>query len=486
MTLARTPLLLAALTALAPACGTFSGTTDASSGSETGDATGSDTNTPTGGAGETVTVYDIQQGKVPTDIVVEVKDVVVTSPIYYDKKTGDGNFFIAEAAGGVFSGIQVHVFADVITELDAGGTLPKIGDKITLRAMYTEFYDASQLTLSTGTDLTPGGAGVVPAPSVVKAADITTGGAKAEDYEGCLVQIDNAKVTAPVVMYGEFEVDSALKVDDLFFVPSPSPNPAVDTTFTALVGQMTFSFDEFKLAPRNCADFQGWADCSDPVDPTADPTTDPTTAGNVDTTIYEIQMGNVPEKTYVDLTDVVVTSQFFTDSKMNGNFFIAEAAGGEYSGIQVYVFADVAAELMAADKLPKLGDKVTVSGQYTEFYTYSEISLSKADNLTISGTAPVPAASIVNPADVATNGAKAENFEGCLVEVQDVTVTEPVAMYGEFKVTGDLVVDDLFFLPDPGPNPAMGKVFASITGLMAFSFDVAKLSPRTLADLVDG
>lgn len=484
MTLARTPLLLAALTALAPACGTFSGTTDAS-GSETSADTGSDTNTPTGGAGETVTIYDIQMGKVPVDVVVEVKDVVVTSPVFYDKMN-NGYFFIAEAGGGPFSGIQVFVPPTVATELDAGGLLPKLGDKIAMQAMYNEFYDASQLKLSVAADLTITGAGVVPAPSVVKAADITTGGAKAEDYEGCLVQIDNAKVTAPVVMFGEFEVDGALKVDDLFFVPSPGPKPAVDTTFTALVGQLTFSFDEFKLAPRNCADFQGWADCSDPVDPTADPTTDPTTAGNVDTTIFEIQMGNVPEKTYVDLTDVVVTSPFFTDTKMNGNFFIAEAGGGEYSGIQVYVFADVAAELVTANKVPKVGDKVTVSGQYTEFYTYSEISLSKADNLTISGTAPVPAATVVAPADVATNGAKAENFEGCLVEVQDVTVTKPVAMYGEFEVTGGLVVDDLFFLPDPGPNPAMGKVFASITGLMAFSFDVAKLSPRTLADLVDG
>ena len=284
--------------------------------------------------------------------------------------------------------------------------------------------------------------------------------AKAEDSGGCLVQIDNAKVTAPVVMYGEFEVDGALKVDDLFFVPSPGPKPAVDTTFTALVGQMTFSFDEFKLAPRNCADFQGWADCSDPVDPT-DPTTDPTTAGNVDTTIYEIQMGNVPEKTYVDLTDVVVTSQFFTDSKDNGNFFIAEAGGGEYSGIQVYVFADVAAELMAADKLPKLGDKVDVSGQYTEFFGFSQIALAKTNNLTVTGAATIPAADVVDPADIATSGPKAENYEGCLVEVKDVTVTSAVE-FGEFSVTGGLRVDDFFFVPNPGPKPAMGAAFSSI------------------------
>ena len=36
------------------------------------------------------------------------------------------------------------------------------------------------------------------------------------------------------------------------------------TKFTALVGQMTYSFEEFKLAPRTCADYQGWDGCVDP------------------------------------------------------------------------------------------------------------------------------------------------------------------------------------------------------------------------------
>ena len=66
--------------------------------------------------------------------------------------------------------------------------------------------------------------------------------------------------------------------------------------------------------------------------------------------------------TYVDVTNVVVTSPFVTNDKGAGYFFVAETPGGEYSGIQVYVFADIVAELMAADKLPKLGDKVDVSG----------------------------------------------------------------------------------------------------------------------------
>jgi len=485
MTLSRSPLLLA-LAALAPACGTFSETTE-SAGS---DSTASDSTGGTGGTGETVTIYDIQQGKVPVDLVVELKNVIATSPVYFDKNK-KAFLFVAEAAGGPFSGIQVYIYDDVAVELGAG--LPKMGDTLSLRATYTEFFELSQLTVSAASDVTITGPGTIPAPSVVTAAEVTTMGAKAEDYEGCLVQIVDAEVTAPVVEFGEFEVDNALKVDDLFFVPSPGPKPAMGTKFTALVGQMTYSFEEFKLAPRTCADYQGWDGCEDPDPTTGEPTTgDPTTGDptgdptgeNVAATIYDIQMGVHAAGTYVDVTNVVVTSPFVTNDKGAGYFFIAEAPGGEYSGIQVFVYADIAAELLAADKLPKLGDRIDISGQYTEFFDFSQLTLAKTDNLTVTGAATVPAADVVAPADIATGGPKAENYEGCLVEVKDVTVTSPVE-FGEFSVTGGLRVDDFFFVPEPGPNPAMDTAYSSITGLLGYSFEEFKLYPRTFGDLVE-
>ena len=480
---ARTPLALLALAALlAPVgCGNLTPQTTDTNADESGTAgesgSGSEGETPTGGGIENVTVFELQKGEVPEETLASLKGVVVTSPIFYDKNS-NGNFFIAEAAGGAFSGIQVYAYADVMAELDAEGKLPAVGDVIDIRALYKEFFDYSELTLSAAGDITITGAGSVPPPATVKAADITTGGALAEDYEGCLVQIEGAKVTKPVEMYGEFEVDGALQVDDLFFLPNPGPQPPTDTTFTKLVGQVTYSFEEFKLAPRSCADYQGW-DCTEPVDPT-----DTTTGANVAATIYEIQMGMHPDKTYVDVKDVVVTSPFFKDKKGNGNFFIAEAAGGEYSGIQVYVYADVTLELEGADKVPKLGDVLTISGQYSEFFEYSELTLSNPDNLTITGAGTVPDPAVVAPADIATGGAKAEAYEGVLVKVEDVTVTAPVVEFGEFTVTGGLVVDDLFFVPEPGPSPAMDQVYASITGLLAYSFEVFKLSPRSLDDLV--
>ncbi len=495
---ARTPLIrlasLIALGAFAPACGNLSPGGD--SGAEDSDPTVAETGTddtgqtPTEGGGiQDATIFDVQMGKIPDKTLVEIKGVVVTSPIFVDKKM-NGNFFIAEAAGGAFSGIQVFVYPDVIGELESEGNLPAVGDIIDIRALYSEFFDYSELTLANVADLTITGAGKVPPAASVKAADIATGGAKSEDYEGCLVQIEGAKVSAPVIEFGEFEVDNALKVDDLFFLPSPGPQPPVDTTFTALVGLVTYSFEEFKLAPRSCADYQGWDGCSEPVD------TDTTTGPAAEVTIYDIQMGKVPDKSPVSVKDVVVTSPVFFDKNMNANFFLAEAGGGEYSGIQVYVYADVAAELQAADALPKVGDKVDIDATYSEFYDYSELTLSAADNLVITGAGTVPAPSVVAPADLATtvvdpndatkntHGPKAEAYEGCLVTVEDVTVVAPVVDFGEFQITGGLTVDDLFFVPNPGPQPAQDEAYTSITGLLAYSFSVFKLEPRTADDLV--
>lgn len=94
MTFTRSPLLLA-LTALVPACGVFSETSDSAGTKATASGSASDS---TGGGGQTVTIYDIQQGKVPVDLVVELKNVIATSPVYFDKNM-KAFMFVSEAEG---------------------------------------------------------------------------------------------------------------------------------------------------------------------------------------------------------------------------------------------------------------------------------------------------------------------------------------------------------------------------------------------------
>jgi hypothetical protein len=179
--------------------------------------------------------------------------------------------------------------------------------------------------------------------------------------------------------------------------------------------------------------------------------TEPTGGGDM-VTIYDIQRGEVDDQTQVQLTGVVVTSPVFFDNNDGGNFFVAEQPGGEFSGIQVYVYADVAAELDSEGKLPNVGDVLDLAGLYQEFFDNSELFLEGADGLTITGSA-VPVASVVAAADVATAGAKAENYEGCLVQIDGATVTAPVVDFGQFTVDDALIVDDVFFVPIPGPKP---------------------------------
>jgi hypothetical protein len=442
------------------------GTTDGTTDPDTGDAPTGDE--PTTAGGDAVTIYDVQQGKVPEQTVVELADVVVTSPVFLTVD-GEANFFIAEQPGGEYSGIQVYVDAGVTAELDGEGKLPGPGDVLDLRATYQEFFDYSELTLLAAADLTITGAGAVPDPAVVAAADIATGGAKAENYEGCLVQVDGATVTAPVMMYGEFTVDDALIVDDLFFVPAPGPKPPLGTEFTALVGQLTYGFEAFKLAPRSCADLQGWDGCADP-DP---PNPECIPGGSV--TIDEIQQDEVCAAEVVTITDAVVTTDL--TFKQDG-FFVQDPSGGEYSGIFVYVGADNPNAISVAP-----GDVVTVTGVYDEFYGMSQIEVAAAADVVVTDFAAVPAPALVDPAAVATGGADAEAYEAVLVRVVDVTVLANDLGFGEWSVDGDLRVDDLFFAAVDWTVPNPGDPYESISGPLVFSFDTTKIAPRTAADL---
>ena len=97
----------------------------------------------------------------------------------------------------------------------------------------------------------------------------------------------------------------------------------------------------------------------------------------------------------------------------------------------------------------------------------------------------VPLPELVNSADIATGGSKAEAYEGVLVEIEDVEVTNPDLMNGEFEVSGGLRLDDLFFTNMDWPSVSMGDTFSSVIGVIDYSFDNHKLAPRSANDLTN-
>ena len=66
--------------------------------------------------------------------------------------------------------------------------------------------------------------------------------------------------------------------------------------------------------------------------------------GDNDVTIYDVQQGNVIEGSVIQLNDVIVTSPTEVDSMGGaGTLYIQEPGGGEYSGIALYLYSEVAA-----------------------------------------------------------------------------------------------------------------------------------------------
>ena len=224
-------------------------------------------------------------------------------------------------------------------------------------------------------------------------------------------------------------------------------------------------------------------DADTDTDSDADTDADSDTDSDTDVqevTINQIQQGEVAANATVQLTDVIVTSPLSFDST---NFFVEEPEGGEYSGIDIYNFGGDT-DAPAID----VGDVVTIVGTYYEFYDNSEVEISGAADVTVTstgGTVPDPVA-IADASSIGTAGADAEKYEGVLVSVSDVTVSNTdtdYSTYGEFLVDSDSLMVGSIFL-DSFLNPSVGDTYASITGPLFYTYSNMAIEPRDTDDVV--
>ena len=202
------------------------------------------------------------------------------------------------------------------------------------------------------------------------------------------------------------------------------------------------------------------------------------------TTIYDIQYTDVPgpDGTYpslmvdeeVTVTGIVIGANFNNDNK----FFMSDPEGGAWHGIYIYDY----------ETGPALGDEVEVSGTVTEYYGLTELGYCTVTILS-SGN-PVPEPISVSTLNLVVP-AQAEQYEGCLVEVTNVTVTEGQDDYGQWYIdddSGECQVDDGFFYLDSVTPPiviTMGMEWAIIRGCLDYSYDEYGINPRTPEDLID-
>ncbi len=158
------------------------------------------------------------------------------------------------------------------------------------------------------------------------------------------------------------------------------------------------------------------------------------------------------------------------------NLFVVQDASGPWSGIYVY---DPSMSLPA-----ETGDSVTIAGKVIEYYGLTELMVIGGcyEEHSSGHTPPAP---VVIPTGYLSSGSPyAESYEGVLVKVNNVSVTNENLGYGEWEIndgSGACIVDDeaYYFY-----RPRNGDVLESITGVAYYSYGAYKIEPRGDDDIV--
>jgi cysteine-rich repeat protein len=218
-----------------------------------------------GNAACPATIYEIkkilvgQSSLAPGD-AVSLFDVLVTgradSGFYVQVHEDDG----AAYEGADFSGVFVYSPGNIVTA----------GDRIDIgSATVSDYYGQIQLAGASGIVVLSTG-NAAPAPIVASAAEVQTGGARADALESVLVTVPDLVVTSITPAPGpgesgvtnELEVDTigdaetdALRVNDGLYLIAPFPS--VGENFESITGVLDFRNDHSKLEPRSAADIVG-------------------------------------------------------------------------------------------------------------------------------------------------------------------------------------------------------------------------------------
>jgi len=172
----------------------------------------------------------------------------------------------------------------------------------------------------------------------------------------------------------------------------------------------------------------------------------------------------IGEDTEATLTEVTaVTGPFYISETLTG-FYVADDPMVAYGGVLVTMLTEGAPTIVA-------GDIVDVVGTINEFGSQDAPGTEtqfQSTSVTVvrSGTAPSP----LSLDDLATlnDDGMAEPYEGLLVTIPNVQVTNPSLGFGQWEISDGvdtLVVDNDFY-----SYPALdGEVLGSITGMVRYS-----------------
>lgn len=392
------------------------------------------------------------------------ENLTVVSPRFTPTDTIHG-YYVAEGAGA-WKGVQLTVDASMGTDLQPG-------DVITITGEGKEFYCFTQVKVLQPPTLVSQG-GPVPASTDVLGATVAPTSVDAEPYEGVLVRLTDVTVDT-VESWGFTLQGSGVMVNDSTFRTGVRVKPGCH--ILSLEGVVTYSFSEYKLLPltRDAVQLDPASDCAVETVGSISAVQQATESTTCDPANEFV---NPASGAGLSIADVVVTSPLVYVSSSLRGYFVAEAAGGPWSGILATFGKDDDPQLV-------VGDVVTVTGDWLEYRCLTEL---KGATLTKTGTGTVPAPAALDVAQLVADPAYGEQFEGVLVTVGAQTVATPPSDANHWQATMEsgLQLGGSAFYHYGDMPMAAGTAFASVTGVLTWnSYDPAhyELLPRSASDL---
>ena len=209
------------------------------------------------------TIYDIQNGTIPSGTSVAVEIVVVTAGPY-EYTTSGAYCFVEEPSQGAYSGVQVYWGS---AQAGIYGGLVR-GDMVNVYGVVAEYYDMTEIDISApGDTLTLCGTCDPLEPEVVPLDQMM-----GEAWESVLVKTNCCVCIEEPDSYGEWDIDDGFgigKCDDKSLVLT---YVAAYGDWRIISGIVWYAYGAFNLSPRDDADI------FDPGGPTA---TEATTWGGI-------------------------------------------------------------------------------------------------------------------------------------------------------------------------------------------------------------
>ena len=198
-------------------------------------------------------------------------------------------------------------------------------------------------------------------------------------------------------------------------------------------------------------------------------------------TCYDIQHTTDPTGNSPYAGQTVTVQGIVTHIIPNTAFYIADPAGGEWSGLYVYH--------RNTSNVVSIGDLVKLTGTVEEYWNLTEFTNISAYEIISQGN-PLPPFLELSTADMPAGTSHPENekYEGVLVRFQDVTIKSTLDSYGQFHIADSsniwaMVDNGLYAIP--ASSIVVGENWFIIQGIVDYHSSAGfKLNPRNASDMI--